>query len=144
SRPPECARGSVNKALLGPSHSGRGGLGFFHIPTAVTPSGTSLNTRAAAPITQLFPMLRLLEMVELTPRKQASPTRQKPGTTTCEETKQSSPIVEWWPIWLPLQRTTLFPIVTNGWTTLFSKMKQCSPTLQLRQMNACGLMYEAG
>ena len=31
------------------------------------------------------------------------------------------------PMWLPLQRTTSFPIVTNGWITFFSKTKTLSP-----------------
>ena len=39
-----------------------------------------------------------------------------------------SPIVESWPMWLPLQRITLFPIRTNGWITFSSKTKQLSPS----------------
>ena len=62
-----------------------------------------------------------------------APSRRSP---TCEAMKTLSPIVEWWPMWLPLQRTQLSPIVTNGWIVLSSKMKQCSPSSTLRHTNA--------
>ena len=51
-----------------------------------------------------------------------------PEMTTCEAMKQWSPIVESWPMWLPLQRITSLPIRTNGWMTLSSKTKQLSPS----------------
>ena len=68
-----------------------------------------------------------LRRVAFTPRKQWRPIRTWPETTTCELMKQWSSITESWPMWLPLQRVTLLPMRTKGWTVLSSRMKQLSP-----------------
>lgn len=54
--------------------------------------------------------------------------------------KQWLTTFEWWPTWFPLQSTTLSPISVKGCTTLFSKIKQCSPIFAFRQTIARGLM----
>src|SRR5678816_1930761 len=95
-------------------------------------------------MTQLSPIETLLASVALTPMKQASPMRQKPDTTTCEEMNVWSPIVEWCPIWLPLQRITFAPTRANGCTVLSSWIMVCSPMVQFGQTNAWELMYDAG
>lgn len=117
---------------------------FFQWPTTSCLSGTFAVISAPAPTVQESPKVMLLAMVALTPMKQDPPISQNPETTIWDARKQLSLTVEWCPIWFPLQRTTLFPMLTNGWIVLCSKIKQCSPTVQFRQTKACELMYDAG
>src|ERR1044072_8413642 len=54
-------------------------------------------------------------IVALTPKNEKGSTMQWPESTTWDVKETWSLITLWWPIWLPLQRTTLLPIVVNGW-----------------------------
>src|SRR5690348_287124 len=83
---------------------------------------------APAPTTVRGATVTPSRTVELTPKKHRSPTVTFPETTTCEARKQWSPIVVWWPMWLPLHSTTLLPMRTNGWIVFSSKTKQLSPS----------------
>ena len=70
-----------------------------------------------------MPTFILSWKVELTPINALSPISQQPDITTCDETKQWLPILEWCPKWLPLQKIVLFPILVNGCIVLSSKIK---------------------
>src|SRR5207237_2249615 len=61
-------------------------------------SGTSLSTVTPGPSQQSRPIVTLLAIVAFTPRKQFSPTSTKPEITTCDDMKQLSLTVEWWPM----------------------------------------------
>ena len=50
-----------------------------------------------------------LTSVEFTPKKQFSPDIDAAGHDHVRRDEQLSRMREWWPMWLPLQRTTLSP-----------------------------------
>ena len=87
------------------------------------PRRPSRNPGELAVIEGIFGCVRVWRSMAFHP----SPMCVAPAIPTCEAKKQWSPILLWCPMWLLLHMITLLPIVTNGWITLASNMKQFSP-----------------